>query len=89
MQSSAVLPVSTPVTNLPLIRKRGVGLTGAGLEVLVDEEALRALADEGLLGVQTQVLTAVVLLRAVIHPCGCHTRTQSNARGQRPPATRR
>lgn len=40
MQSSAVLPVSTPVTNLSLIRKRGVGLTGAGLEVLVDDEAL-------------------------------------------------
>lgn len=82
MQSSAVLPVSTPVTNLSLIRKRGVGLTGAGLEVLIDEEALRALADEGLLGVQTQVLTAMVLLRAVIHPCGCHTQTQSNAREQ-------
>lgn len=89
MQSSAVLPVSTPVTNLSLIRKRGVGLTGAGLEVLVDDEALRALADEGLLGVQTQVLTAMVLLRAVIAPCGCQIGTRSNWRWQRPLAAQR
>lgn len=56
------------------------GLTGAGLEVLVDEEAFRALADEGLLRVQTQLLAAMVLLRAVIHPCVGHTGKHKTAR---------
>lgn len=62
-----VLTLSLPLHTSPL-RERG--LTRAGLEVLVDEEALRALAHEGRLRVQTQLLAAVVLLRAVVHPCG-------------------
>lgn len=75
LPSSAVLTFSNPGANLSPGReaRRARGLTGAGLEVLVDEEAFRALADEGLLGVQTQLLTAMVLLRTVIHSCGCHT----------------
>lgn len=64
----------TPVAKLFRRREAWRGLTGAGLEVLIDEEAFRALADVGLLRVQTQLLTAVVLLRTVIHSCVCHTR---------------
>lgn len=59
---------------LSLSEKHGEGLTGASLEVLVDEEAFGALADKGFLCVQTQLLTAMVLLCAVIHPCICHTK---------------
>lgn len=56
---------------LPCRKVKG-GLTGAGLEVIVNKEAFGALADKGLLRVQAQLLTAMVLLCTVVHPCSGH-----------------
>lgn len=50
-------------------RHWGAGLTGAGLEVVIDEETLGALAHIRVIGVQTELLAAVLLLCTVIHPC--------------------
>lgn len=47
-------------------------LTRAGLEVIVDEEPFRALADKGFFRVQAQLLTAMVLLGTVVHACIGH-----------------
>lgn len=46
-----------------------MGLTRAGPEVIIDEETLGALAHIRIIGVQTELLAAVLLLCTVIHPC--------------------
>lgn len=46
-----------------------MGLTRAGLEVVIDEETLGALAHIRVISVQTELLTAMLLLCTVIHPC--------------------